>query len=95
MQYMSYIGTWTWINNQLSVTKLHPDKSTIIKNNIVYPTAVTTENCVVYDRLTACYYVLLTAGQFTDVKLCKSIIEEFELKVGSTDFVVDGIYYVI
>ena len=95
MQYMSYIGTWTWNNLQLSVTKLRPDESTIIRNNIVYPTAGTTENCVVYDRLTACYYVLLTAEQFTDVKLCKAILNEFELKVGSTDFVVDGIHYVI
>lgn len=95
MQYGSYIGTWTWNNNQLSVTKSRPDESTVVQNNIVYPTAVTTENCVVYDRLTACYYVLLTAEQFTDVKLCKAIITEFELKVGSTDFVVDGIHYVI
>lgn len=95
MQYGSYIGTWTWINNQLSVTKLRPNESTTIKNNIVYPTADTTENCVVYDRLTACYYVLLTAEQFTDVILCKAILNEFELKVGSTDFVVGGIHYVI
>ena len=95
MQYISYIGTWIWINNQLSVTKLRPDESTIIENNIVYPTADTTENCVVYDRLTACYYVLLTAEQFTNVNLCKAIITEFELKVGSTDFVIDGIHYVI
>lgn len=95
MQYRSYIGTWTWINNQLSGTKLRPDKSTVIKNNIVYPIAVTTENCVVYDRLTACYYVLLTTEQFTNVNLCKAILNEFELKVGSTDFVVDGVHYVI
>ena len=95
MQYMSYIGTWIWINAQLSVTKLCPDESTVVKDNIVYPTADTTENCVVYDRLTACYYVMLTAEQFTDVTLCKAIITEFELKVGSTDFVVDGIHYVI
>lgn len=95
MQYLSYIGTWTWVNNQLSVTKLRPDESTVIKNNIVYPTTGTTNNCVVYDRLTACYYVLLTVEQFVDVKLCKAIIDEFELKVGSMDFVVDGIHHVI
>lgn len=95
MQYGSYIGTWTWNNNQLSVTKSRPDESTVVQNNIVYPTAVTTENCVVYDSLTACYYVLLTAEQFTDVKLCRAIINEFELKADSTDFVVDGRHYVL
>jgi len=94
MQYGSYIGTWTWINNQLSVTKSRPDESTVVTDNIVYPTAVATENCVVYDQRTACYYVLLSAEQFTNVELCKAIITEFELKVGSTDFVVDGIHYV-
>lgn len=95
MQYRSYIGTWTWVNNQLSVIKLRPDESTVVKNNIVYPTADTTEDCVVYDRLTACYYVLVTAEQFTDVELCKAIVNKFELAVGSTDFVVDGVHHVI
>ncbi len=95
MQYQSYIGTWTWINAQLSVTKLRPNESTVIRNNIVYPTADTTNDCVVYDQLTACYYVLLTAEQFTNVELCKAIINEFKLKVGSMDFVVDGIHHVI
>ena len=95
MQYRSYIGTWTWVNAQLSVIKLRPDESTVIENNIVYPTLDTTENCVIYDMLTACYYVLLTAEQFTNVNLCKTIVAEFGLKVGSTDFVVDGIHYVL
>lgn len=95
MQYLSYIGTWTWNNNQLSVTKSRPDESTVVQNNIVYLIAVTTENCVVYDQRTACYYVMLAAEQFTDVTLCKAIMNEFELKVGSTDFVVDGVHYVM
>ena len=95
MQYNSYIGTWTWSNNQLSVTKLRPDESTVINSNYVYPTVSSTADCVIYDRHTACYYVILTAEQFTDVKLCKAIIDAFELKVGSTDFIVDGIHYVI
>lgn len=95
MQYGSYVGTWAWNNNQLSVTKSRPDESTVVQNNIVYPAADTTNDCVVYDRLTACYYVLLTAEQFTNVELCKAILNEFELKVGSIDFVVDGIHHVI